>query len=288
MSKNKFSDFSIKIIKLTFNSRFILAKTCRKFPPLAKLVDKLFFEGDDIQVLPRDCSITINNGSSEEIEINTDIEIPENTILPSQVLKEMIRKSRYHFIMDSCICRVSNNCKNYPHELGCLFLGRGTKRISTKLGRAVSVEESIEHVDKCQEAGLVNIIGRNKIDSVWLNTGPKEELLSICGCCECCCLWKMTPHLPESLGKSFSKMVGVEISINEDLCIGCGSCTDQVCFLDAICIDDGKVKIDKISCRVCGRCAEVCKQGAITVQMIEDALERSIEKVEPLVDLKRE
>ncbi|MGZ7068765.1 MAG: 4Fe-4S ferredoxin, partial [Methanobacterium sp.] len=163
MSKNKFSDVSIKIIKLTFNSRFILAKTCRKFPPLANLVDKLFFEGDDIQVLPRDCSITINNGSSEEIEINTDIEIPENTILPSQVLKEMIKKSRYHFIMDSCICRVSNNCKNYPHEIGCLFLGRGTKRISTKLGRAVPVDEAIEHVDKCQEAGLVNIIGRNKI-----------------------------------------------------------------------------------------------------------------------------
>ena len=114
-------------------------------------------------------------------------------MMPSQVLKEMIMKSRYHFIMDSCICRVSNDCKDYPQELGCLFLGKGAKRISPKLGKAVTAEEAMEHVNKCQEAGLVHIIGRNKIDSIWLNTGPKEELLSICNCCPCCCLWKMAP-----------------------------------------------------------------------------------------------
>ncbi len=85
--------------------------------------------------------------------------------------------------MDFCICRKSNNCKDFPHEFGCLFLGKGTKRISKNLGRQVDVDEAIEYVNKCREAGLVHIIGRNKIDSVWLNTGPKEDLLSICNCC---------------------------------------------------------------------------------------------------------
>lgn len=285
MTKNTFSHISVRIIKLTFNSRFFLAKTCRKIPHLAKIVDKLFFEGDDIQVLPRDNAIKFK--SIEEIKINTDIEVPKDVVLPSEVLKEMIKKSRYHFLMDSCICRVSNDCKDYPHDPGCLFLGRGSKKISTKLGRVVSKEEALEYVDKCQEAGLVNIIGRNKIDSVWLNTGPKEELLSICSCCPCCCLWKMAPELPENLGRSISPMVGAEINFNEDICSGCGKCVN-VCFIDAIKLENGKANIDLKKCRCCGRCSENCSKGAVIIEITNDAIERSIERIEPLVDVELE
>lgn len=287
MPKITFSDISIKIIKLTFSSRFTLAKACRKIPPLAKVVDRLFFEGDDIQVLPRDSVIEPNN-NFEEIEVNADIEIPKDLILPSEVLKEMIKKSRYHFIMDSCICRISTDCKDYPHDIGCLFLGKGAKRVSSNLGRLVSKSEALEHVDKSQEAGLVNIIGRNKIDSVWLNTGPKEELLSICSCCPCCCLWRMTPELPENLGKSLSPMVGVEIRFNEDICNGCGNCAKNICFVEAIHIENGKSKIDMKRCRVCGRCAEICSNNAIKVQIDDNAVKNSIERIKPLVDVESE
>ena len=38
------------------------------------------------------------------------------------------------------------------------------KKISPKFGRIVNSDEAIEHVDKCHDAGLVHIIGRNKID----------------------------------------------------------------------------------------------------------------------------
>jgi len=276
------SNISVKIINLTFKSRFFMAKACRKIPLLTKVVDKLFFEGDDILVLPRDTSI-----KTEEIEINADVEVPENTVLPSTFLKEMIRKSRYHFLMDSCICRVSNDCKDYPHEPGCLFLGRGTKKISTNLGRSITEQEALEYVDKCQEAGLVNIIGRNKIDSVWLNTGPKEELLSICGCCPCCCLWKMTPELPEELARSISPMVGVELKFKKELCSGCGKCAD-ICFLGLIEVSDGKAKINMENCRCCGRCAEICTKDALTIEISEDSITNSIKRVEPLVDVKME
>ena len=131
-----FSDVSVKFIKLTFKSRFLLAKTCKKIPLVAKIVDKLLFDGDDIQVIPR--TIKYDNLILENIEINKEIPASEESIIPNDVLKEMVRSSRYHFIMDFCICRVSSDCSNYPHELGCLFLGKGTKRISYKFGRMVN------------------------------------------------------------------------------------------------------------------------------------------------------
>ena len=289
MSKITFSDICVRVIKLTFNSRFTLAKACRKIPLIANVVDKLFFEEDDIQVLPRDSSIKSNNTViSEEITINMDVEVPENIMLPSNILKEMIMKSKYHVIMDSCICRVSNDCKDYPKKLGCLFLGRGSKRISPKLGKVVSPYEAMEHVDKCQEAGLVHIIGRNKIDSVWLNTGPKEELLSICACCPCCCLWKMTPDLPEHIGKSFSKMEGVELKLDKTICVNCGECMKDMCFVEAISVENGKASIDMIKCRACGRCVEICSSGALRIQMEKNGVENSIKRVESLIDVELE
>ena len=57
MKNITFSDISVKFIKLTFKSRFLMAKTCSKVPLVSNIVDKLLFEGDDIQVLPRDNTI---------------------------------------------------------------------------------------------------------------------------------------------------------------------------------------------------------------------------------------
>ncbi|WJI08769.1 4Fe-4S ferredoxin [Methanobacterium sp. CWC-01] len=280
-----FSDISVRVIKSTFKTRFTLARVCQKIPPLAVVVDKLLFEDDDILVIPRDGTV---QSIVEEVQVNSSIEVPEETLLPSQVLKDMIGRSKYHLIMNHCICRVSNHCDDYPQDLGCLFLGKGVKKISPKLGRLVSKKEALEHVDKCQEAGLVHIIGRNKIDSIWLNTGPKEELLTICHCCPCCCLWKMASDLPEDLGKSIRPMEGVVLEFKPDLCTGCGNCTQGSCFVNALTMVDGKLEIDREKCRVCGRCAEICSAGAISIKMGENAIRRSVESVETLVDVEEE
>ena len=291
MKKINLSDLSIRFIHSTFNTRFFLAKACQKLPPLAWVVDKMLFEGDDIQVLPLDAAVKTNlTVNVQELEVNTAVPISnENTVLPSQVLVEMIKRSKYHFIMDTCICRTSNNCQNYPHDMGCLFLGKGSQRISSKLGRTVSADEAIQHINQCQEAGLVPIIGRNKIDSLWLNTGPKEELLSICHCCQCCCLWKMTPNLPGSMAASFSSMEGVEIIFQKEKCNDCGLCAhNYLCFVDAITMEDGKIKREMDKCKICGRCVEICPKGALKIEMSDDAFKRSLKRVEPLVDVELE
>jgi ferredoxin len=42
------------------------------------------------------------------------------------------------------------------------------------------------------------------------------------------------------------------------------------------------------SCRICGRCAEICENQAITILMEQDSVERSIKRVEKLVDIESE
>lgn len=286
MARITVSDISVKIVKVTFNLRFFMARTCQKVPPLAWAANRMFFEGDDMIVLPRDSTVAKTSLNISEINLDTKIPVSNDTVLPSQILKEIIKKSSNHVIMDSCLCRVSNDCKDYSHDLGCLFMGPGAKKISSKLGKNVTAEEAINHVEKCQKAGLVHIIGRNKLDSAWLNTGPKEELLTICNCCPCCCLWKMAPDLPEKMGRSIRPMIGVELKFQEDKCSGCGRCLEDVCFVNALQLENGNAIIDRNKCRICGRCAEICNNDALKIEMSSDAVKKSVYCIEELVDLK--
>jgi hypothetical protein len=90
--------------------------------------------------------------------------------------------------MNTCLCRDAKQCKDYPIDLGCLFLGEAALGINPRLGRGVTKREALEHIRRCREAGLVHLIGRNKLDTVWLGVGPGDKLLTICHCCPCCCL----------------------------------------------------------------------------------------------------
>jgi len=285
MKKISFTDISVPVIRLTFKKRFILAKACKKLPPFAKIVNKLFFDGDDIQVLPMDKTVK-NNSPIQRIDVNSSIPMSDSSPVPSDVLRLMIQKSRYRFILNFCICRTSNNCEKFLHELGCLFLGKGASRISPSVGKLVSVEEAINHVEKCGEAGLVHIIGRNKIDSIWLNAGNHEELLTICNCCDCCCLWKMAKDLPDHIGNNLMPMEGIELVYDQEFCTLCRECTKDKCFVDAISMENGRIKIDKTRCRICGRCVDSCEHNALSILMDSNTVRCSLEHVEKLVDVK--
>lgn len=237
-------------------------------------MEHFLFEDDDIIYLPKDSSIPVNKALNAK----------EDTVVPSDVLKHFIKASKYHFIMDFCICRDSTQCKDYPIELGCLFLGEAVKGINPRFGKMVTEEEALEHVEKCRKKGLVHLIGRNKLDTVWLNVRPGEKLLTVCHCCPCCCLWKILPTINPSISSKVNKMPGVRIEVTEK-CIGCGTCTKDVCFVEAIKIVGDQALIND-NCRGCGRCVEICPKDAITIEIENrDLVEASIEKISGLVDL---
>jgi ferredoxin len=185
--------------------------------------------------------------------------------------------------MNHCICRETEECKDYPIDIGCLFLGEAVKHINPKLGHPVTQEEALAHLQRAREAGLVHMVGRNRIDSVWMGAGPFDKLLTICNCCPCCCLWRVLPNLPDSISDNVTRMPGVSVTVNEE-CIGCGLCVDS-CFVHAIQINDGRAVISE-ACRGCGRCVEVCPQQVITLTIADDDfVEQSIARIAPLVNL---
>jgi len=98
----------------------------------------------------------------------------------------------------------------------------------------------------------------------------------------------MSPDLPESISNGLTPMEGVKIGFNLKICIGCGKCASGSCFVNAIKIKGGKAQINEKKLSCCGRCAEICENEAITVQMTSDVVVRFIERIKNLVDVKSE
>jgi NAD-dependent dihydropyrimidine dehydrogenase PreA subunit len=128
------------------------------------------------------------------------------------------------------------------------------------------------------------MIGRNKLDTVWLGVGPGNRLLTICNCCPCCCLWGVLPYLAPQIGARITRTPGVTVTVN-GRCVGCGTCTEGTCFADALHLVDGRAAISD-ECRGCGRCVDVCPQGAIEISIdFDQFVEQSIACLSPLVDV---
>ena len=283
-------DVNIFIVKYIFRFRFKVAALSRKSKIMDKIISKIVFEGDGTYFVPNDRSIAKEDIEENKkttrtstIEINKNIQIVDKIVTPTDIIKNILKQSEDIVIMDKCLCRRSENCEEYPIDLGCIFIGKTTKKISRKHCRPVSQQEAIEPIDKCDEAGLVHIIGRNKMDTLWMNVRPGDELLTICNCCPCCCLWKVYPNLSDNIQKDFYKLPGISISCDEDKCVLCKKCVDT-CFSNAISVTD-KIIIDEDVCIGCGQCSMKCPTNALKLNYENVDVESVFNKIDSLVKI---
>jgi ferredoxin len=240
-----------------------------------KLMDLFLFNGDSMFYLPKD-----------RIVIEEAITPQENMVLPSEIVHHFVEQANHLWIMNHCICRQGDDCQDYPQDLGCLFMGEAVLQINPKLGKLVDKEQAHQHIQRAQDEGLVHLIGRNKLDSIWMGVGPGTKLLTVCNCCPCCCLFKILPDLHPEISDSVRRMPGVEVWVDPDLCIGCGLCArEEVCFVEAITMVNNQSVIGD-GCRGCGRCVEICKKDAIKIKITDASfMQTSIDKINRKVDV---
>lgn len=262
-----------KLLKTFFPFRKPLARLSY-IPGISHLMDWMLFRGDEIVYVPKD-----------RVVIQQTIDQPGGTVLPSTLVDHFIEKASYHWVMDHCICRQGDDCKDYPHDLGCIFLGEAALKINPALGRVVTKEEALAHAHRAREMGLVQLIGRDRLDSVWLGATPFGKLMTICNCCPCCCLFRMLPDLKPDISQRVHRLTGVNVWVDQQACNGCGKCVRSNCFVDAIEMKDCRAVITE-NCRGCGRCVEACPRGAIHLT-IEDHgyVHNAIRHISALVDV---
>lgn len=174
----------IKLIMKLFPKRFFLAKLTH-IPIFREIAHAWLFKDDEIYYLPQDTIIAEKINRSKKIVINKSIDQTIDLVIPSQVLEHFIEKAKYRWLMNFCLCRTANDCKDYSQNLGCVFLGEAVLDINPAYGELVSIDAAKEHLAKCQKEGLIHLIGKNKIDTQWLRVGPGTKLMTICNCCEC-------------------------------------------------------------------------------------------------------
>ncbi len=223
-----------------------------------------------INALPwvRDVHPWIKKGSTElyALPINKELERGENVVVPYQIVEEFIEKSTYRMVMDFCGCRTGNKCKNHPQDFGCLLMGEATEQIKIPMSRKVSKNDAKEHLQKAIDSGLTVFVGFSRVDNFIFGLPDDCKLLSVCFCCDCCCMSYMYKYMPsEKRNDQIRRLEGLEVWVDKEKCKGCGKCA-KTCFLDLPEISDDKAHIPE-DCRGCGRCAKNCPNDAIHLRL---------------------
>ncbi|MHA1467520.1 MAG: ATP-binding protein [Promethearchaeota archaeon] len=213
--------------------------------------------------MDRAVPIRENKETGEEIKIivNKDLEVPEEQILNIEDIKELIDQFD-DIAVGYCYCRqqeefLGNPCKQIEPSESCFTLGKSARH-TAKYGftRLVSKEEALELLKKCEDAALVH-------KAYHLHQNSENEEVAICNCCSCCC----PVSKPHAILPAIT-IANYVAKIDEDECIGCGTCVEkchnQVLELN----DDGKAELVGEECIGCGVCAYFCPENAIALEQI--------------------
>ena len=193
-------------------------------------------------------------------------------IIPLDIIRASLKNAGFIGGMDSCLCREANDCHDYPHDIGCLFLGEAGKVIvKHNLGRQLTYEEALERVDKAAAAGLMGQAVWVEVEQLlWgIRNDQLDKLLEICFCCPCCCIAVRLARNATSAERHRFHPSGWTAVPDRTKCTGCGLCVSDPngCPVEAISFgDDGKVVINQESCVGCGICRNRCKLDVIKIK----------------------
>ena len=198
------------------------------------------------------------------LPVNEQISQPHSTVLPYELLRSLVENSSQRFVLDNCMCRANEDCGQYPHTIGCLFLGDGASQIDPALGHALSVEQALFHIRRGMQTGLIPLVAHTVFDAFILGISHRR-MLTICLCCDCCCVVRKGLRMgPPAFWQVVRRLPGLTVEVGDD-CLACQTCF-SACPVGAISMNTHRAQISEY-CKGCGRCVEACPQGAISMHL---------------------
>jgi ferredoxin len=241
-------------------------ETDEKAKNLARLYSKLYKQlVQDTQNNYEQMVKEFRNGPSLDrvIPVEEEISVREEIVLPLEEASKLIGQGD-PIGVTVCYCRhkkdlLDEPCKTTKERRNCFAFGRTAEfLISQGFVEEISKEEAIDIMKKAEDEGLVHKVFHT-------NLNVEKEIDGLCNCCKCCCgtfLLHYTGAVP--LMDSSTHLAQVE----EDLCIGCGTCV-QSCAVEAIELVDTIAVVDGQRCIGCGVCAHLCPENAINLERTE-------------------
>jgi NAD-dependent dihydropyrimidine dehydrogenase PreA subunit len=192
------------------------------------------------------------SGEEIEIVINEELEIPEQKILPTQKVEELVEKFT-DIAVGHCFCRhhkdtLGNPCKQTDIRENCFTFGKSARYTSEQeFSRMISKDEALTILKQAEQDGLVHKAYHPNFDI-------KRDETSICNCCSCCC---------GQVGVPTANATNFIAQISHDICVGCGTCVEK-CHTNSLQLnEDGKAERVGENCIGCGVCAYYCPENAI-------------------------
>jgi electron transport complex protein RnfB len=193
------------------------------------------FDGEIWKKVPQLRTIPVERSLSTELKA-----------LPYEKVAQLVDVQK-KFAVAPCICRreskmVGEGCDK-PEET-CLVFGVAADYYERNgLGRVIDKEETLEILQRAEEAGLV------------LQPSNAREIVNICCCCGCCCqVLKNLKRYPKPASYFSASFVA---KINPDTCQGCGICVER-CQMEALRLEGDQALLDPDRCIGCGLCVSTC------------------------------
>jgi Pyruvate/2-oxoacid:ferredoxin oxidoreductase delta subunit len=247
-----------------FEFTFMRGKSGEKELKLVKLFDKLFDEFGEATQQNYDSLIPqfkkMMSPISRVVPVEEEIEVPQEKVLPYDEASKIVDK--YDDISISyCYCRhekdlLGEPCSVTDERQNCFMFGKSAVfAIKYGFGNPVSKVEAKAIIKKAADEGLVH-------KAFHIHQDPNKDEEAFCNCCKCCC---GISQLYYKGCVPMSTLANYLPKVNEDDCVGCGTCTEK-CPMEAITLEDDIANINEDICIGCGVCAHICPENAINLE----------------------
>jgi ferredoxin len=188
------------------------------------------------------------------VSIDQEIRIDDlEQVIPYPKARAIIMQNPDHIVVLDCPCRSARENPCTPLDV-CLVVGEPfasfVSEHQPKRSRWISQQEAVDIIEAEQQRGHVS--------HAFFKDAMLGRFYAICNCCECCC-GAMNAHRN---GTPMLASSGYICEVDQDLCIGCGTC-EEICQFRAISMPDGYSQVDYDNCMGCGVCVEHCSEGAL-------------------------